>query len=274
MSVSIKQNGELTKIAGLYQSTTPINMADCYSTEEKIVGCWTDGKPLYQKTIITPFSDKAKGSRSRVDILDGNQGIEPKIILGTMTVDEYATFNMNGVGHDFADASTSNYAYATYTYTLAGAVSVVLRQYFYDGAASGYFTTTVKYTKSTDTPGSGQWTPSGAPAVHYSSQEHIIGTYEGETLYERTITHEGQLSSGFNSFLTVNDIKAMIGCELSVRNSSNNSWHNCSSSSSSSSMEVQIQIDANNVGSFGVITSTTWNNPVVIATYRYTKTTD
>ena len=190
MSVSIKQNGELTKIAGLYQSTTPISMADCYSTEEKIVGCWTDGKPLYQKTIITPFSDKAKGSRSRVDILDGNQGIEPKIILGTMTVDEYATFNMNGVGHDFADASTSNYAYATYTYTLAGAVSVVLRQYFYDGAASGYFTTTVKYTKSTDTPGSGQWTPSGAPAVHYSTEEQIIGTYCGETLYRKVIQTE------------------------------------------------------------------------------------
>ena len=203
MSINVKQNGELTKIAGLYQTTAPVGMADCYSTEEKIIGCWTDGKPLYQKTIITPFSDKAKGSRSRVDILDRNQGIEPKIILGTITVDGYATFNMNGVGHDFADASTNNYAYATYTYTSTGAVSVVLRQYFYDGAASGYFTTTIQYTKTTDTPGSGQWTPSGDMAKHYSTEEQVIGTWiDGSTLYETTINWPS-VTAGGNTLITL-----------------------------------------------------------------------
>ena len=34
------------KISGGINYITP----ECYSTEEREVGCWTDGKPLYQKT--------------------------------------------------------------------------------------------------------------------------------------------------------------------------------------------------------------------------------
>lgn len=267
MSINVKKNGELTKIAGLYQTTAPIGMADIYSTEEKEVGLWIDNKPLYQKTfLITPTS-----ASFTVDVSSLN--IEKLI-------DRQATLSRAVSNPSSTQQKDVQYRTETSGYNGYGVVCELINDTIQVGI-EGYIVSeiteirvTLKYTKTTDTPGSGQWTPSGAPAVHYSSQEHIIGTYEGETLYERTITHEGQLSSGFNSFLTVNDIKAMIGCELSVRNSSNNSWHNCSSSSSSSSMEVQIQIDANNVGSFGVITSTTWNNPVVIATYRYTKTTD
>lgn len=39
------------------------NVSDYYSTDEKIVGIWTDGKPLYQKTIHTgPFSIEASST--------------------------------------------------------------------------------------------------------------------------------------------------------------------------------------------------------------------
>lgn len=184
MSVNIKENGNLIKAASLTKAIIPVGVASAYSEEEKEIGVWTDGKPLYQRTIITPFSGKTKGSRSWVAILAGGQGVSPKYAFGTITIDNYAAFIMNGFGHDFADANVNFYAYATYSYnTSNGSLSAVLRQYFYDGTASGYFTTTVQYTKDSDTAGSGIWTPNGSYARHYSTTEQIIGTWLGQTLY-------------------------------------------------------------------------------------------
>lgn len=161
-------------------------IGDIYSTEERQVGVWHDGKPLYQRTIVTPFSGKAKGSRSWILIFAGGQGLNPKYAFGTITIDNYATFIMNGVGHDFADASATNYAYATYSFNNStGALSAVLRQYFYDGTASGNLTTTLQYTKDSDTAGSGVFVPNGSYARHYSTTEQIIGTWLGQTLYSR-----------------------------------------------------------------------------------------
>jgi hypothetical protein len=47
---------------------------------------------------------------------------------------------------------------------------------------------TVQYTKTTDTAGSGQWTPQGVPAHHYSTDEQVVGTWiDGSTIYEKTL---------------------------------------------------------------------------------------
>ena len=43
------------------------------------------------------------------------------------------------------------------------------------------------YTKDSDTPGSGEWTPSGVPTHHYSTDEQVVGTWiDGSTVYEKT----------------------------------------------------------------------------------------
>jgi hypothetical protein len=55
----------------------------------------------------------------------------------------------------------------------------------------------MQYTKTTDAPGSGTWTPQGVPAVHYSTDEKVVGTWiDGSTIYE--ITDE------FTSAITIN----------------------------------------------------------------------
>ncbi|MBP3718189.1 MAG: hypothetical protein J6I58_01570, partial [Eubacterium sp.] len=48
---------------------------------------------------------------------------------------------------------------------------------------------TFQYTKTTDQPGSGTWTPEGQLAHHYFTSEKIVGTWiDGSTtVYERTI---------------------------------------------------------------------------------------
>ena len=45
----------------------------------------------------------------------------------------------------------------------------------------------LKKTKTTDVAGSGTWTPQGVPTVHYSTDEQVIGTWLGETLYQKTL---------------------------------------------------------------------------------------
>ena len=52
MSVCVKKDGQLVKTAGLYRSEVPIGIADIYTEGERQVGVWTNGKPLYQRTLI------------------------------------------------------------------------------------------------------------------------------------------------------------------------------------------------------------------------------
>ena len=73
---------------------------------------------------------------------------------------------------------------------------------------------TLRYTKTTDAPGSGSWTNQGVPAVHFSTDERIIGTWiDGKTLYERTISiSSGTINGngGTKVIFTDTNIKRMV----------------------------------------------------------------
>ena len=149
------------KISGGINYITP----ECYSTEERVVGCWADGKPLYLKTYLV-----------------GDFSIPTNLISGLniqTVVDLYVI--------DFSSNIEKRYdlSYNDST-TLIGDIPSGMHWFWW---------VIVKYTKKTDTEGSGVWTPSGIPAVHYSEQEHIIGTWiDGSTLYERTFVFPDNVS--------------------------------------------------------------------------------
>lgn len=48
------------------------NVSDFYNTDEKIVGIWTNGKPIYQKTFITTFPTLTTSGETKKDILIGS----------------------------------------------------------------------------------------------------------------------------------------------------------------------------------------------------------
>jgi len=134
-----------------------------YSTDEREIGVWTNGKPLYQKTlefsstfIMNNGNQWYNTSFSKGDI---DQLVE---IIGVQTTGAIYNGLIGGFDNDLISL-------LTYRYTALDAI-------------------TLQYTKTTDTPGSGKWAPSGVPAVHYSENEQIIGTWiDGSTLYEKTI---------------------------------------------------------------------------------------
>lgn len=111
-----------------------VNSGNVYSTEEKVVATWIDGKPIYQKTIAFTF---VGSSTANIDISD----------------------NINDVLYAYAFAKNSKYMYNISMYT-QGQGGQILYDYAkpnklrikntnpdFDNS-SGYVT--VQYTKTTD----------------------------------------------------------------------------------------------------------------------------
>lgn len=147
-----------------------------YSTEEKEVGVWQDGKPLYQKTIHVGalVQDSSwHGVSHGVANLDKCINIESICIATNGT--EFYPINLYR-----PTTSTGVMVYAT-------ASDVYYMNNYYNEMDDAYFT--IQYTKTTDTAGSGIYTPSGALAVHYSTNEQVIGTWiDGKPIYEIVMT--------------------------------------------------------------------------------------
>ena len=152
--------------------TKMVGLAECYSTTEKQVGCWVDGKPLYQKTISY---DNTSNTTISINVASLNidrlvdTKLSSKNVQGSQVASAYYSgYNTDKLRCWYEPPTTSLY---------------IERGDEYAKTSDGYIT--IRYTKTTDTAGSGTWTPEGVPAHHYSTTEQVIGTYFGKTLYEK-----------------------------------------------------------------------------------------
>ena len=148
-----------------------------YNDEEREIGVWRDGKPLYQKTIYVNTSIPSSTSYVVADIT--NQVLVD--VHGIMLTGASAGFNIPYYDNSnrLAQLWWGNNELKVYQvgYNASGLIVII------------------KYTKTTDTPGSGTWTTQGALAHHYSTDEHIIGTWiDGKPLYEKTISRNQRFS--------------------------------------------------------------------------------
>ena len=159
-------NGQVPTFANQF------SRSDLYSTSEKIIGCWTDGKPLYQKTIS--LSNLPKGQTT---VLHGisNLGAVEKIYGAMKRSDDnyyicvpflYGTF------------SSCIYIFDVSQTSFQIAIGDDFNNLF-NYANCG--TVTIQYTKTTDSAikvGTG---------TDYSTEEQIIGTWiDGKPLYQKT----------------------------------------------------------------------------------------
>ena len=148
-----------------------------YSTEEREIGVWKDGKPLYQKTVIITNADKNSSYDLGITDFDTYFVCDGSIDTTGIIPYLHGTYPDNSIG-GFLDNTGSSLAWAFRSESQAPAT------------VNGFIT--VRYTKTTDQAGSGQWTPQGVPAVHYSEDEKVVGTWvDGSTLYEKTIYNAG-----------------------------------------------------------------------------------
>ena len=164
-----------------------------YSENEREVGVWTDGKPLYQKTFYYSTLSPARYDWTLLETLS----------FSIDTLVKYNVMNQYTEGDKQLGGAYWRISYFNNNNSL----------YYYTPELGDYIEDvyiTLQYTKTTDQPGSGKYAPSGVPAVHYSENEQIVGTWtNGSTLYERSYTIP-QTSSGYTVFdftgLNINEV--------------------------------------------------------------------
>lgn len=246
---------KLFKIVGL-KFGSAIELASCYSTEEKQVGCWTDGKPLYQKTLH--LSGTASSNDYNInETLDATFEIKHILDGGCWrggTLFNPSIYPPQPIWYRYAFDPSSHILNLRVGNSNNNAIEAYV---------------TIQYTKTTDTAGSGIWTPSGSYAVHYSETEHVIGTWiDGKPLYEITIDG-GALPSGTSKTITTPaNIKRVIDFEGVAYNDADDRPLPFSANNNN-----EIRVDRAQ-GVLRIITFATWNGYSFYLTIRYTKTTD
>lgn len=144
------------------------NRSDLYNTNEKIIGRWTDGKPLYQKTFNVVGLPNASTKYVDHNIIDLDHFVYVWGIMYNPTSKTTALFN-----HITPDANSN--VYLTVTATQLQFTTMKDRRTWNAIA-------TVRYTKITDS----------AIAIgddtDYSTTEKIVGTWvDDKPIYQRTI---------------------------------------------------------------------------------------
>lgn len=156
---------------------------DLYDTTEKVIGKWTDGRPLYQKT----FSGTMPSSGTDLQLFSVTNYLV-KDIEGYTLYDGTSPHMLMLPGISIYQSKTTNsgfYVYNNYLYLYL----TDQNNYIYGRP----YVITLRYTKSTDSANTFNY----ASENDYSTTEHIIGTWvNGETLYQRTFT--GTTSSSSN----------------------------------------------------------------------------
>lgn len=190
-----------------------------YSDTEREIGVWRDGKPLYQKTIYV--DDIGTGSPTEISL--AGLDIDTAIDIQAQVTYESNTGKWHLLPYIEPGSPNSSIGLRIELNTTPQRLYLIPGSDYASGAQwyLNHFLATIQYTKTTDTAGSGIWVPSGVPAVHYSEDEQVIGTWiDGETLYQKTYQLESQLTVSNSSWTSTNipdpgisTISQCFGCD-------------------------------------------------------------
>lgn len=233
-----------------------------YSLEEREIGVWTDGKPLYEKTFT--YSGSYTGN---VDLSNQFSSIDSITVSNAFAVNQADAILPLPYSHlDVSDGKVVN------------AVG-----FFIDSSKTGfglrigsdqtlsYVQITVQYTKTSDTPGSGTWTPQGVPSHTYSTSEQVVGTWvDGSNVYEKTFNLTAP-STGLNSIPhNISNIGDVINIEgTAIR--SNGSAQPLGFISSANNYGWNVAVYDFTSSNFSLEVGSQLSLSKVIITVRYTK---
>lgn len=175
--------GILPYLGGIPEAlSNKFNRSDIYSTDEKIIGCWTDGRPLYQKTLDLSSNTLSLG----INLINISSYIGSNIdtIFVKQDMSVFAASPYKTSDYVIASATTNeSYVYARVnTNTHVAELGVVRIK---DSDASKILCATVQYTKTTDAANLFNCSTES----DYSTTEKVIGTWvDGKPLYQKTFS--------------------------------------------------------------------------------------
>lgn len=209
------QNGErlATKqdLADMYQGILPylggmpeivankFSKGDLYSTDEKMIGQWIDGKPLYQKVISFQITQTGNTQYPH-----GIANIE-----NVVRTDMYLN---DGFGGTYTMGNISNGTYQLNGYAGKTTVEFNLVNSAFVGK---YATAFIQYTKTTDSA------ISIGSDTDYSTEEKIVGTWiDGSPVYQKVITFPSTVQVAGDTWANTNisvasyNMKMILECWL------------------------------------------------------------
>lgn len=148
--------------------------SDIYSTSEKMIGQWTDGKPLYQRVFSGSFPSTTTGTYASASI-------------GTITnldkvVSTEGFYYINNTWVSMPWTSGSGYM-SKAKVTQSGTTGTVTLETNNSSSAGVTGYVVVQYTKTTDS------SVSIGEETEYSTSEKIVGSWiNGKPIYQKTIT--------------------------------------------------------------------------------------
>lgn len=161
-----------------------------YSDEEREIGVWRDGKPLYEITIdcgaLPNSQSKSITTPNNLEYLVNAEGFTYSIDdSGYQRLVPFSAGGNNDIRVDLQEGVIRIVTFATWN------------------GYNAYLT--IRYTKTTDVAGSGIWNGQGGIAHHYSTNETVIGTWvDGKPLYEKTFNISSSIPQ--NTTYVVGDI--------------------------------------------------------------------
>ena len=174
--------GVLMKNKRNYSAGNILMTPECYSTEEREIGAWTDGKPLYQKTVNI---GKITQTGERIYTI-GIQNVDTIVAYSLLPLERQGDTGLYAIDNYNNSWGSGSYTAYTFKKDSTAGLQIIIYSGYYKSINDIY--ATVQYTKTTDTPGSGIWTPQGVPSEHYSTEERVVGTWiDGSTVYEKVI---------------------------------------------------------------------------------------
>lgn len=164
--------------------STRIPREQIYSTAEKVVGCWTDGRPVYQK-VITGTTNSSSDTKYFSIGATINQIISCEIMLTDTSGNFIPAKGLNVVNSTLGSSSVEGIrVIATNNNVSTNKNSLIVRTTVQTWQGVSFFAI-VQYTKTTDSANSFNY---GDPN-DYSTTEKIIGTWiDGKPLYQKTLS--------------------------------------------------------------------------------------
>lgn len=165
-----------------------------YSDEEREVGVWRDGKPLYQKSY---HFEGVLNQDVLIDSTVTQTDNELVNVFGSWAVGTYHYAN----SRQASIFETIKFLNNTTPHPIVFVDSSGLYYNSNQNNFGFHMYLTIQYTKTTDTPGSGKWSPTGLPSKHYSTEEQVVGTWiDGKPLYEKCFEFLSALNISNTSF--------------------------------------------------------------------------
>lgn len=254
---------------------------DLYSTDEKIIGCWIDGKPLYQKTFVDVLPPVNTDNEIQLDFsvdtfVRVDAFFEPA--NGIFFNTEYVSrVKISGSQNNFLvrvqgnnNARTSNPNKIIIHYENINDTTD------WDGRP---IFITIQYTKTTDEAGSFNY----ANENDYSTDEKVVGTWiDSKPIYQKTfnVTNDVDVTTdGTDAYFSVdiasaNYIDTVVNLD-SVVITSNSVIKPCYASYQNDTLYVyRSYVNSAKTRVIFVNNRIVWNQAPIKLTVQYTKTTD